>query len=744
MEKDREFIMKFFPDAQVPQTISALLRRNIDLKRDKVLRRMLLDEVESLNLMDFVMNHHLRNLIGTLIKEKTYGAAANVLFYIVGPKRDDLTGKHTQGGVAVDSIKGPWHVYNYRRHCWNPPSPNWMFKNVLHAIMKAYETVVHEFCVEKENGWLKDGTDVDQLHVVRRGLNEVMLFVSGGMSSRAAQVENNLASSLINRSPTKKKISELLDANPFVLGLPPSDDTKRPKYPGGVFDLIKCKFRPGRPDDYISKQMKDAYIPFKTGMKKVPGFKERYNEWRRFFRNIVPDEKTCEYLLKAFASALGGHPPELLFILTGHGSNGKSKLFEFVEMAFDNYYVSTSSTKLTEKRPVSTAADPQQARLGGARIRFDEEPEEGASLNMSSVKERFNKQTVRPLYGEPITQMHFYRHFLSCNSIPEIHGADKAAKRRFIFIEMLVNFVKEGDAVVQPNDWPADVNLTSRFPELTQSFISYLLELWKANKGQINLEGSAVPKVIKDKNNEIFRDMNLVETFMSEKIVGEPTARLTFAEIWKAWDTYEKEMTGHSKTVIRVQKNVFRRLLNNNFTPVVLQDGQQAWKCHIAGEMFTSVDPTGESGIFGPELIEGLHNPEFEFMENMINGASTDAEDSDQEETQRGGAETFYDSDNDDSDVHDDDGEDDDDAILQHDDNVTSFARHREYSMMTEEDSGNYDDTSISRRRRYSMMSGENSENDDDDDDDVDDDNDSERDCFDFKRPRIDTQNSDE
>ena len=477
MESNPIFRDKFKGDNAKDYTLGALVKRNRFI--DRINKNILLGELKALNLTNFILNPHVRGTIYQLIKEKTTNFAATVLFAVLKP--EEKNGKKIQGTVAVEpkATGGPgrWYIYNHQKHRWDLPENRWPYRLALHAILRAFETAVYEFCTDNSYHWLDEGTTIVQLHVVRRALNECNAYVSGGVMSRESAVYETLASLLLNADPLrdrKKRIADMMDENMWLLGFP--DDPEK-GLSGGVLELKPpFRFRAGRPDDYITKQMKDAYIDYNEGMKD-PEFGALLAEVMHIVRKIFPDEDVMTFFLRAAASALGGIPPELLIIFTGHGENGKSMAMKLLQLAFGDLYTSTSSKMMTEHNASSNAANPQLVRLKGARLRVDEEPEENESLNNSALKARYNDITVRELFGPSQQQTHFYRHFMCCNAIPDIRGADKSMTRRLLIVEMVTNFIKPDQTKVRDTDIIGDKTVISRLEFLTQPLVSYLVKL---------------------------------------------------------------------------------------------------------------------------------------------------------------------------------------------------------------------------------------------------------------------------
>lgn len=621
MEKRPNFRGRFSGSSAGQYTLSALVARNRYLARPN--RRNLMAELNVLHLQNFVLNADLRGTIYQLINERTTSFAASILFSCMEPKR--VNGVRVQGSVAVESTKsGPsWYIYDYDRHRWGPPNPQWRYRNILAAILRAFQTVVDEFAGEEGLNWMEES---DVLHNVRRGLNLAIEFVSGGATNRDSQVYSHLANLLCNADPLEEddsKISEKMDNNPWLLGFPPSRDRKRK---GGVLELRPpFKFRDGRPDDYISRQMLDPYIPWEEGCKD-DDFKAKVKMWMKIYHDIFQDKPMFDFFMRAFASALGGTPPDLLIILTGHGNNGKSVATDLIAMMFGKLHTSISSASSVQKNGGSGAANPQEFRLKGARFRVDEEPEENESLNTSYIKQRYNDQTLRPLYGEPQTQKHFYRHFMCCNAIPDIRGADRAMTKRVLIAELTTNFIGPDDRRVRATDKVGDRNIKLKFPELTQSLASFLIRIWKANNGDIRLDGEFVPQKIRDKTAEVFKDMNLVVCFFDQKLVKAPHGRLGYTEIWNAWRSFCDD-NKQTEAIKKLKPDVLKRMLKFDYGETKNKANNTIlWKCAFKenGDQQNADDENEEDTIDSNMNADLADDASFELLDGLIGDEFSD------------------------------------------------------------------------------------------------------------------------
>ena len=620
MEEDKDF-KKMLRGRPNDFTLGKLLTRNH--RTDRTHQRTWQRELKTLHLGDLDLHFNLRETIQVLFKEKGTDACAHILLCLLGP--DDVK---DQADVAVEATGKngyDWYIYSRENHCWKPPTTYWPHPDLLNAVFRAYEQLIYEYCEMKQINWMQSRAVT--LHPVRRAMDDIINYIAGGQTaSRASETEKHFAKLLMEGSPLKAKsqsIAKIMDEDRWLIGFPRPADGQIGR--GGVYDLKSRRFRSGRPKDYIQKQFVCAYIPYEKGMQNAE-FRKHDAAWRAWLRKIFPRNDVFMYWMKVFASALGGNPSDLFFVMTGHGSNGKSKVMEFLSKVFHTYYTATPVSKLTEAQASSTAADPAQAQLKGIRLRNDEEPEEGRALNLAYIKARFNPLKVRTLYQNPEDQRHFYTHIFSCNAMPLIVGGDTSVRRRFVIHEMDVIFVAHGGKLRAKTDVEADTTISDHFDDWAQPFLSTLVALWNFHGGKIPLEEEHIPKIMRKKQEEIFRDMDVISGFISERLRSDSRGAMTYQTIKSEYMAYENtHLLKQEKGYVPPKADMMKRILKRQFgCNKERGDSREiTYKCCL-----TTDEPNGEpeddvSDDDNAEVLEGLRNPNFGDLDAMLLGSGT-------------------------------------------------------------------------------------------------------------------------
>lgn len=256
------------------------------------------------------------------------------------------------------------------------------------------------------------------------------------------------------------KFEEKLDSNYDLVG-----------FNNGVYDLEGEEFRNGRPDDFVSKTTNNDYNPFN---RQNPFADKMF----KFFQDILPDPEVRKYFLISLSICVSGYnKEEKLIIATGSGSNGKSLLFNLVQLALGDYYISCPITIITRKRGSSNQASPELLRIKGARCGCFQETDEGEKLNVGIMKEITGNDSfmVRGLFADPIEIKPQIKFFLACNQLPIVPSTDGGTWRRLRVVDFCSKFI---DKPEKKNEYLIDNTLKQKIKDWVPLFCSYLIELY--------------------------------------------------------------------------------------------------------------------------------------------------------------------------------------------------------------------------------------------------------------------------
>ena len=163
---------------------------------------------------------------------------------------------------------------------------------------------------------------------------------------------------------------EKLDADPYLIA-----------FKNGVYDLKLNLFRPGRPEDFLSKNMPINYINFSED-------DERVQEVHTFFEQVFPDKSVRKYFLDVSSDIfVGGNHEKIVVFWTGDGDNGKSVTQSLFEKMLGKLSIKLNTNIITGKKPSAGSTFAELARAGGGvRQAVMEEPDGDEAINVGVFK----------------------------------------------------------------------------------------------------------------------------------------------------------------------------------------------------------------------------------------------------------------------------------------------------------------------------------------------------------------------
>ena len=325
-------------------------------------------------------------------------------------------------------------------------------------------------------------------------------------------------------------------------------------FSNGVIDLrnqgadgqLHVIFRSGRPDDCVSFQMGrgmlglDAipYIPYDaTNPEQI--------EIMDFFTKIYPDPILREYALTLFSSCLeGANREQKFYIMTGVGSNGKSKIVELMSKTFGEYQETIGTTALTRKRPDSGAANPDLVVLKCKRFVSMSEPDEGEKINTASMKQLSGEDTVkaRALFQDQDQFVIMAKIFMLCNDLPPVSSTDGGTWRRLRVIPHVAKFV-DHDKPIDPTNhvYFKDLMLDGKIARWRPYFASLLVHYYETRYLRTGLKEPAQVTAASTKYKE---ENDAFASFSQECLVREVGAEIKGQDVLRRYKEWMKYTTG--------------------------------------------------------------------------------------------------------------------------------------------------------------------------------------------------------
>lgn len=166
------------------------------------------------------------------------------------------------------------------------------------------------------------------------------------------------------------RFREKLDSDPYLIC-----------FKNGVYDLRLNTFRPGRPEDFLSKNMPINYVSYSEDDEKV-------GDVHTFLEQVFPDKTVRKYFLDVSSDIfVGGNHEKIVLFWTGEGDNGKSITQLFFELMMGKLAIKLNTNVITGKKPSAGAAFADLARAGGGvRWAVLEEPDADEMINTGIFK----------------------------------------------------------------------------------------------------------------------------------------------------------------------------------------------------------------------------------------------------------------------------------------------------------------------------------------------------------------------
>lgn len=222
----------------------------------------------------------------------------------------------------------------------------------------------------------------------------------------------------------------------------------------GVLELRTGRFRPGRPDDKLTKaaphvwQGPDTPAPI----------------WEQFLIDTFGgDTELISYLQRAFGYGITGLTREHMFlVLLGEGRNGKGTLVETLKYVLGGLSKPIQSELLLDQRSArsSSGPSPDIMALKGPRVVFASETDENRRFSPSKVKWLSGGDTLIGRNPHDKYETEFDPTHLLClltNHLPHAPGDDFAFWQRLHLVPFEFKFVddpKAADERVRVKDLP--------------------------------------------------------------------------------------------------------------------------------------------------------------------------------------------------------------------------------------------------------------------------------------------------
>ena len=338
-----------------------------------------------------------------------------------------------------------------------------------------------------------------------------------------------------------KRFREKLDTNPALF-----------PFNNGIYDLVTNVFRPGRPEDFISKTSPIDYIEFEED-------DERVQDVYEYLEKVFPDKSVRTYFTDIASDIFfGGNHQKHVYFLLGEGDNSKSVIQTLFEKMLGPLSIKFNTTVITGKKVQSGSANPELARAGGGvRLATLEEPNSDEVINIGILKNLSGNDSyyARDLFekgkeGREIIPM--FKLFFICNKLPRLKYSDKAVWNRIRVIPFESTFCREDDPApieyeeqLKQKRFPMDKDFGTKIPSMVEPFAWMLLRHRLQIKERIEPEKVRIATAVYRKENDIYRQ------FIDECIIEDANKKLSLNDLYAQFKEWSRDSLPHQSLPIK-------------------------------------------------------------------------------------------------------------------------------------------------------------------------------------------------
>lgn len=256
--------------------------------------------------------------------------------------------------------------------------------------------------------------------------------------------------------------------------------------------------------------------------------------WKDFLEVIFDNNKELiKYMQRAVGYSLCGSTEEqMMFILFGNGRNGKSVFLDIITELFGTYATNIQPHALMVKQQ-SGNANPEIAKLAGARLVTTTEPSDGMRFDEGLVKQLTggDKVTARFLHENEFEFSPQFKIWMATNHKPYIRGTDDGIWRRMGIIPFDVKIPEE----------KVDKKLTFKLKREINAILKWAVEgylMWQR-------EGLNEPQIIKDQREEYRGEMDVVQAFINECCTIKSHASVQASALYQAYKYWAQDNKQH-------------------------------------------------------------------------------------------------------------------------------------------------------------------------------------------------------
>lgn len=424
--------------------------------------------------------------------------------------------------ICVNIKNNLW--FEFKNHRWNEiDSGNTLRLAISKEMHQIYQKKIME-CVNRMCSLAEDDPNKEKINKKCHILNDIAKML------KRTQHKNNIMREARELFYDQDFLEKQDENNSIIC------------FNNGIYDFKENVFRPGKPEDYVTKCTNIDYVPFD----KIKD-KKSIKECQNFIEQLFPVLALRNYMWEHLASTLiGSNENQTFNIYTGSGANGKSKLVDLMSLCLGEYKGTVPITLITQKRNSIGGTSSEVAQLKGKRYAVMQEPSKGDVINEGIMKEITGGDPIqaRALFKETITFVPQFKLCVCTNTLFDIKSTDDGTWRRIRVCDFMSKFKEnpvEGDPDY-PYQFPIDKKIDAKFEKWKIPFMSLLVEIAKKKKGLVS-----DCDIVMSKSDSYRKDQDSINEFVQEKVEKREDGKIKKTEIYevfKQWYSLE-----HGKNV---------------------------------------------------------------------------------------------------------------------------------------------------------------------------------------------------
>jgi P4 family phage/plasmid primase-like protien len=301
----------------------------------------------------------------------------------------------------------------------------------------------------------------------------------------------------------------------------------------GILDLRTGVLTPHDPDRLMTKITGCDYVPGAT-----------HPDWTTALEAVPGDSR--DWFQTRSGQALTGHTPpdDLILILQGGGSNGKSSVMDTIAKAAGKkggYHTAVSDKALLGN--ASEGHSTEMMPFMGARLAVLEETPEAKRLDVTRVKKLAGTEqiTARKIRQDNVTFITTHTLIINTNFKPLVDETDHGTWRRLAMLCFPFTYRKPGEACTGPNDKRGDQNLRQRLRTddgpRTEAALAWMVEgarKWYGD-GQVM---SAPPERVERDTLEWRKESDLILSFIGDVLAFDWNSHILSKELHEVFNRY--------------------------------------------------------------------------------------------------------------------------------------------------------------------------------------------------------------